>query len=445
MLGCYPGRALIPRLGTSRLVIAGMLAASCGGRGSAPAARPPDVDAPELGASYASPATWRYHPSERARINAREELAKGRALLVGARGERWVYDAGNKTLQAAASLAPEDLVAVLRSPEQGYWFIGRSGTNYEAREPLGPFVRSSAPFDRLAEVSAAKGTLLGVRFDRRLVRSTDGGASWSTTGPEDANLVDVEMTSDGHALLLGLPERLWESADAGATFKPVAARPEGRALARTRSHVGGSEGGHPARRGTLPAGRSLSSRSGRSGIEGAAARDRHPAAGAPTPAPSPRGGRCCAEPSTWRRSRRTNGTTSGDSGAGKLDGALEKSDLDEAKGCRAHPPRSFRSLHDLRLLSRERRRTTTQPVELYRSAAPGQKFERESFTPLGSLASFQARARRRGKPDRERRLHGVGHLGGLRAERRALSPSCRAPARRRRTTKGKLPELAKAC
>jgi hypothetical protein len=431
---------LIPRLGTFRFVVA-LLAASCGGKGSAPAARPPDVEAPELGASYASPATWRYHPSERARINAREELGDGRTLLVGARGERWVYDAAGKSLKAAASLAPEDLVAVLKSPEQGYWFIGRSGTNYETREPLGPFVRSSAPFDRLAEVTAAKGTLLGVRFDRRLVRSTDGGASWTATGPEGVSLVDVEMTSDGHALLLGLPERLWESADAGATFKPVAARPKG-VLALERDPGSGEV------RAVTPL-----------GVERFRPGDAAPLApvvpasktSAPELGSPPRGpdagaiaeGRAVLRASeyleaeeadprahTWRLWR------------GELDGVLEKSDLDEAKGCRALRLARFGSFTTFACF-RGSAENTTQPVELYRSSAPGQKFERESFTPYGSLASFKLALGDGGNLI----VSGVCPASATSAGCAPNGVHYRRPARpasaKKNNKKGKLPEIAK--
>src|SRR5262245_60825599 len=99
--------------------------AGCGGtpsRRSTAAILPPPAD---LGGSYVSPASWRYHPEQQARVEAREELADGRVLMVGRRGERWLYDPRSKRLEAGSSLAPEDLVAVLRGPDKSFWFVGK--------------------------------------------------------------------------------------------------------------------------------------------------------------------------------------------------------------------------------------------------------------------------------------------------------------------------------
>ena len=213
-------------------------AVACSGdpsRRNAAAILPPPAD---LGGSYVSPASWRYHPEQQARVEAREELADGRVLMVGKRGERWLYDPRSKRLEAGASLAPEDLVAVLRGPDKSFWFVGKSGTSYEARDPLGVFVRSSAPFDRLAKVAAGGGAMLAVRIDRKLVRSSDAGASWQNTGPDDQTFVDVEIGRDGQALALAVPEKLWVSSDKGVSFSAVAAPPQG-ALALERDASSG--------------------------------------------------------------------------------------------------------------------------------------------------------------------------------------------------------------
>jgi len=167
---------------------------------------------------YRSPAAWRYHPQQEAELNARVELGFGNALLAGARGERWLYDKKTGRVQAAASLAPEDLIAILKL-DGGWSFIGKSGTSYEAREPLGPFVRSSAPFEPMVRVSAQAATMLGLRRDGGLSRSTDGGASWQAVGPAGTHFIDVALSSGRAGLALAVPEELWQTADAGATWK----------------------------------------------------------------------------------------------------------------------------------------------------------------------------------------------------------------------------------
>lgn len=374
-----------PRLDLTRLVVAALFACACGNKSATLSARTPELDTAELGASYVTPASWRYHPLERAQVNAREPLGEGRTLLVGARGERWIHDTKQDTLEAAASLAPEDLVAVLRNPEGGYWFIGKSGTNYEAREPLGPFVRSSAPFDRLVKVSGAKGTLLGVRSDRRLWRSSDGGATWALAGLEGASVVDVEMTSDGQALVLGLPERLWESRDGGATFTPLAVPPQG-VLSLKRDPVSGEV------RAVTPLGAKRYRPGEREPLAPLAAQAK--SLKEPEPPRGPDAGALAegravlfgveyleaeladAKALSWKLWR------------GKLGEPLEATELPEAQGCRALRLARFGNVASMACFRRGAEKAT-QPVEIYRSSLPGQKFERETFTPYASLAAFK--------------------------------------------------------
>ncbi len=75
-----------------------------------------------------------------------------------------------------------DLIAVLDA-DVGFWFVGQSGTSYEAREPLAAFVRSSAPLEPLVRVSAARRSIVGIPADHSLSRSTDGAASFTRVGP----------------------------------------------------------------------------------------------------------------------------------------------------------------------------------------------------------------------------------------------------------------------
>jgi hypothetical protein len=198
--------------------LAVLLLLACGGP-RAPSARPGAPAARPL-APAPSAAEWRYHPRAPAPMLARVELADGRWLLAGRRGERWIYDQQKRELEAAVP-AGEDLVAILGDRGRSNVFIGRSGTSYRATAPLGSFVDVAAPFDALARVSGAGRVLLGVGRDRKLSRSADQGHSWSAVGPEGVSFVDVAVDESGHALALASPEALWVSQDAGATFQPL--------------------------------------------------------------------------------------------------------------------------------------------------------------------------------------------------------------------------------
>ncbi|HTA92798.1 MAG TPA: hypothetical protein VK745_24640 [Polyangiaceae bacterium] len=179
-----------------------------------------------LAPSFATPATWRYHPSRQAPVEAERALSDGRLLLAGKRGERWVLDPHTHSLSAGASLAPEDLIAVLDAGDR-YWFVGQSGTSYEARDPLGKFLRSSAPLEPLVRVSAALQSIVGIPADRSLLRSLDGAASFSKVGPPHVAFADVELGSDGVGLALAVPEALWLTRDAGATWSALPGKTHG--------------------------------------------------------------------------------------------------------------------------------------------------------------------------------------------------------------------------
>ncbi len=175
----------------------------------------------EVTPAYPSPATWRYHPKKEAPLRVRRKLPGDRMLYAGDRGERWLVDTHKRSVLAAARLAPEDLVAILKLDSGGWLFVGRSGTTYEAETPLGPFIRSSSPLDPLARVSAAASTLLGVRRDGALVQSSDAGASWHVVGPAHARFSDVALDDKGRGLALAVPERLYSTGDRGASWKPL--------------------------------------------------------------------------------------------------------------------------------------------------------------------------------------------------------------------------------
>ncbi len=201
---------------------------ACGGE---PAPRPVprpsllDTAAPPI-APYPTPAAWKYHPREVAPILAQVTLPDGRVVSCGKRGERWLVDPGRALAETAAENAPEDLVAMTRS--SGAWlFLGRSGTSYEAREPLGPFVSSRAPLEPLVRLRVEGPILLGVRRDGALLRSDDGGAAWTRVARDQGTFEDVALRPDGRGLALSVPEALFETRDAGATFHRLDVAPFG--------------------------------------------------------------------------------------------------------------------------------------------------------------------------------------------------------------------------
>jgi hypothetical protein len=177
-----------------------------------------DTEASRL--AFKSPATWRYHPRGAAPLLARADLGQGDLLYAGEQGERWVFEKKSGAVSAAARLAPETIVAILKI-DGGWLFVGESGTGYETREPLGGFVRASVPLDRLARVSAATSSVVGVTRDGDLVRSADAGASWKSVGAEDVRFVDVALMEGGKGLALSVPEAMWETKDDGATWKKL--------------------------------------------------------------------------------------------------------------------------------------------------------------------------------------------------------------------------------
>lgn len=196
---------------------------ACGGAPSPPSLpRPSLLDtATHTTTAYPTPAEWRYHPRDAAPLLSQVVLSDGRVLSAGQRGERWLVEPKAGVAEAASETAPEDLIAIVPSKD-GWQFLGKSGTSYEAREPLGAFVRSNAPLEPLVRVRTSGSVLIGVRRDGALLRSDSAGAAWTRVGPDATRFEDVRMRADGRGLALAVPEALWETRDAGTTFQRVA-------------------------------------------------------------------------------------------------------------------------------------------------------------------------------------------------------------------------------
>ncbi len=208
------------------LLVVATLASACRAPEGRPAERPRPSLVSELSAlpAFITPALWRYHPPQPARVNAELELPTGERLLVGRRGERWLIS--NQSSEAASVLAPEDLVGISSVPG-GFIFVGASGVSYEARGPITPFFRSSAPLEPLASVTSAGASILGIRRDRGLLRSEDGGATWKPAGPVGPKFASVLLGAGGRGLALSVPEALYETRDGGQTFAALPVRSVG--------------------------------------------------------------------------------------------------------------------------------------------------------------------------------------------------------------------------
>ena len=206
-------------VGVGVVTLGSLLMGACG-RSSGPQ-RPPRESLLEKiprGGRVREPGGMALPPAQRSSLLARHELPTGPVLYAGERGERWLFDRKTNAVRAAARLAPESLIAVLRLADGGWLFVGQSGTGYEAREPLGPFVRTSAPLDKLARVSAAGTSVVGVTRDGALVQSGDAAASFKPVGANDIRYVDVMMADSSRGLALSLPEATWQTKDGGSTW-----------------------------------------------------------------------------------------------------------------------------------------------------------------------------------------------------------------------------------
>jgi hypothetical protein len=331
--------------------------------------------------SFATPATWRYHPSRQAPVEAERALSDGRILLAGKRGERWVLDPHTHSLSAGASLAPEDLIAVLDGGD-GYWFVGQSGTSYEARDPLGKFLRSSAPLEPLVRVSAARHSIVGIPVSRVLLRSTDGAASFSKVGPPNVAFADVELDSEGNGLALAIPEALWLTRDEGATWSLLPEKTRGAlALSRNRNgHIQIDTVFGPYRFVTEPP-----------GLRAGAEAEPSPITDRPPRGPDANAladGRAIVLGSLYSEVSAAPAHPSDyELFQGALDGKLESKPIAELKGCRSARLAAFENYLELACF-RGSTDAGSVPVTFFRGDAAGNHFEPEPFNSFGNPELF---------------------------------------------------------
>jgi len=363
-----------------------LLSISCGGepRNSAVPAKNSLLSSVESQVSYRSPASFRYHPTRQASVQAERRLSDGRLLLAGKRGERWLLDPNTHGLAAGANLAPEDLIAVLEA-DDGFWFVGQSGTSYEAREPLGQFLRSSAPLEPLVRVSAARRSIVGIPADHSLVRSTDGAASFKRVGPLAIEFADVELASDGIGLALAIPEAIWLTRDDGASWSQLPGKTRGAfALMRDRQgRVRVDTVFGPYRFVDAPPRLEA-------GLDPSATQD------LPTNAP-PKGpdatalsdGRAIVLGGRYLEVAAAPGRPSDyELWQGPFDGKLEPSALPMLKDCRAARLAGFGRYLELACV-RGSSEAGSVPITFFRSEDQGRHFELEPFTSFGTVTGFR--------------------------------------------------------
>ncbi|MBI2389818.1 MAG: hypothetical protein HYV09_09520 [Deltaproteobacteria bacterium] len=199
--------------------------------GCAPAAPAPEAPKPPPPAAKVTPpapaprATWSF-PSAVGVANAQLDLGDKGVLQVGERGRRWLFAKGGGEPTQAATLAPQDLVDA-RVKGAKIVLLGEEGEVFTVADPLGA-IESTKPAPkegRAVAFRAGKDALLGLQKDGTLLRSTDGGATWSTSKvplrPGDV-AVGLAANERGEALALLHPQRLLLSSDDGATWKPLA-------------------------------------------------------------------------------------------------------------------------------------------------------------------------------------------------------------------------------
>lgn len=335
--------------------------------------------------SYRSPAVWRYHPQKEATLVARLDLPDGRIVLAGERGERWLVERKTGRISAAARLAPEKLVAVLKR-DDGFLFVGQSGSSYESEEPIGPFVRASAPLDRLVTVSATGSAIVGVSAKGQLLRSADGGVAWKVVSPDGVRFVDVVLAKGGQGVAVAVPEALYVSADGGATWKKGDVDPVGATDLRV------DRDGGAVVQGAL----------GAYGFSGGAAPKLTRLAKAPVEhryqltKPPPRGpdgsaldqGRALVLGTTYLELAQTSNKRSSDwqLWRGPVDGALKAEPFDLAKGCRS--VRLAGHQKRLAFACSKRNVGALQELELHLSTDGGKSWEREPYDLMARLTEL---------------------------------------------------------
>ena len=213
-----------PRLSRGFWMLASFTASmvACGPTTIATTVKPPPpkvVDPPLPKAE--SPAHWALHPSHAMPLNARLDLGAAGVLYAGGGGERWLEPAAGGPAAPAATLLPESIEAIARSGSE-LLFVGKSGTIYPAKDPLGPTTGKRVAPTKMRAVAAGKASVVGIS-EAGLHRTLDGGLTWSkvTLPSNEGTPTYIAMVPSGLGLLLLAPQKVLATSDDGASFSVV--------------------------------------------------------------------------------------------------------------------------------------------------------------------------------------------------------------------------------
>lgn len=217
------------RRGLSGLAL-GLLAVGVGAPVASCTTRPPErapvIAVPWKKDTRTAEARWVFAPANAAPMLGKYELPNGVTLYFGQRGQRWTVDAEGMAT-AAGEVVDEALVDVTRTDAGTFLFVGEGSRLFEAREPLGGFIRTVQPPEPLRRATADGDRVLAVTAAGQLLRSTDAGRSFVAVGDPRDRFADVAFVDHDEALALLMPEEIRASTDGGATFTPLRERAVG--------------------------------------------------------------------------------------------------------------------------------------------------------------------------------------------------------------------------
>ena len=208
-------------------LVAVLAAAGCAAENASARRRPSLMDGEPYRGSYTTPGRWYFHPQRTAKLEAELRVDDSSTLFLGAGGERYLERRSDDWVGAALERVPQPLTAAIGWRSGRWVLVGAAGGTFEAEEPLGPIVASSAPPEPMVSVAVAGQVLVGVSAAGALWRSADAGLIWEQVGPDGGGFVDLGVRPDAPMVAVRVPEQLWQSRDEGQTWARVEQAPQG--------------------------------------------------------------------------------------------------------------------------------------------------------------------------------------------------------------------------